>query len=503
MPNSLRAFLPDGLAVAVAFALVTASPSASSADSMRHGHRPAPGGHVWYVAPSGVAANAGSVSSPWDLQTALSGAGGRVQPGDTVWIRGGRYVGTSFTTSLAGTAAARITFRAYRGERATIDGRLLARGAYLDVWGLEIMQSAPLRNPELQLLDIRTDHGRFINLVLHDANTHGANLWTPGVDAELYGSIIYNNGTHENLDHGIYVHNETGTKHVTDNVFFNNYARGIQVYASHNNGVLRNVVAEGNIAFNNGTISARSSRVNLLFNAQAPVEGMAALDNVLFFSPGVDGVNLRAGNDPQPYRDLVVRGNVLVGGAIGLEMNQAWSSALIERNMLVTWDGGVAARITGGDAVRAYRWHDNSYAGRIDEKSWVLDRKRLALAQWRSRTGLGSADRVLPRPASPLVVVRPNRYEAGRAHIAVVNFTSQPSVPVSVRGVLRDGDHYVVRNVQDLWGTPVSTGVYRGGDLVLPMRGVEPPAPAGRVTPNRPVRTGPLFDVFLLTRAAQ
>ena len=455
----------------------------------------------WYAGPAGNASGAGTRANPWDLQTALSGAGGKVQPGDTVWIRGGRYEGIDFTTSLVGTAAARITIRAFPGERATIDGRLLARGAYLDVWGLEIMQSAPLAHPDVQLLDIRTDHGRFINLVLHDANTHGANLWTPGVDAELYGSIIYNNGTHENLDHGVYVHNDTGMKRVTDNVFFNNYARGIQVYASHKNDVLRNVVAEGNIAFNNGTISARSTRVNLLFNAQTPVEGMAALGNVLFFSPGTAGTNLSAGKFPQRYRDIVVRGNVLVGGEAGLEFGQAWSSAIVEHNVFVVEDGAVGARITGGAAARAYRWRDNSYHASAEAKAWAFDGTRYAFAKWRARTGLGTADRVLPRPASPLVVVRPNRYEAGRAHVAVVNYTGLSSVDVNVSGVLRAGDRYVVHNVQDLWGAPAASGVYRGGELIsLPMRGVAPPPPLGRRTPREPVRTGPRFDVFLLTR---
>ena len=458
----------------------------------------------WYAGPAGGSSGAGTRASPWDLQTALSGAGGTVQPGDTVWIRGGRYEGINFTTALVGTAAARITFRAYPGERATIDGRLLARGAYLDFWGLEIMQSAPLTHPDVQLLDIRTDHGRFINLVLHDANTHGANLWTPGVDAELYGSIIYNNGTHENLDHGVYVHNDTGTKRVTDNVFFNNYARGIQVYASHNNDVLRNVVAEGNIAFNNGTISARSSRVNLLFNAQTPVEGMAAVDNLLFFSSGTDGVNLSAGKFPQRYRDLVVRGNVLAGGEAGLELGQAWSSVMVERNVVVVEDGAIAARITGGDLARAYRWRDNSYHARAEAKAWAFDGTRYPLAQWRAHTGLAAADRVLPRPTSPLVVVRPNRFEAGRAHVAVVNYTGLPSVDVSVRGILREGDRYVVQNVQDLWGAPAASGIYRGGDRIsLPMRGVTPPRPLGRRTPREPVRTGPRFDVFLLSRVAR
>src|SRR5437870_11378258 len=40
----------------------------------------------WYASPSGSSAGDGS-RQPWDLQTALSGGQGRVQPGDTIWLR--------------------------------------------------------------------------------------------------------------------------------------------------------------------------------------------------------------------------------------------------------------------------------------------------------------------------------------------------------------------------------------------------------------------------------
>src|SRR5262249_40447354 len=44
-----------------------------------------------------------------------------VHPGDTIWLRGGTYVGV-FSSVLTGTAAAPIQLRAYPGERATLDG---------------------------------------------------------------------------------------------------------------------------------------------------------------------------------------------------------------------------------------------------------------------------------------------------------------------------------------------------------------------------------------------
>src|SRR4051812_16130158 len=45
----------------------------------------------WYASPKGLPTGHGTPSRPWDLQTALSGGNGRIQPGDTVWLRGGTY----------------------------------------------------------------------------------------------------------------------------------------------------------------------------------------------------------------------------------------------------------------------------------------------------------------------------------------------------------------------------------------------------------------------------
>ena len=54
----------------------------------------------FYVSPSGSAGNTGSISSPWDLQTALNQPAA-VRPGDTIWLRGGTYR-SGFRSNLVG-----------------------------------------------------------------------------------------------------------------------------------------------------------------------------------------------------------------------------------------------------------------------------------------------------------------------------------------------------------------------------------------------------------------
>src|SRR5438128_1292946 len=63
------------------------------------------------ASPSGSSSGTGSITSPWNLATALAQPAA-VHPGDTIWLRGGRYVGT-FTAHLNGTATAPIKVRQY------------------------------------------------------------------------------------------------------------------------------------------------------------------------------------------------------------------------------------------------------------------------------------------------------------------------------------------------------------------------------------------------------
>lgn len=483
------------------WSVLAAGACAGPVPAKRHGSVPRPvaapvcsaerrGGVVVYAAPRGTTTGPGTRDAPWNLSTALACA----DAGDTVWLRGGVYVG-SFATALRGTAAAPIVFRQFPGERATIDGTLRADGAYLVFWGFEIMQSAP----STYGLQANTNFGRFINLVVHDAGTQGVSFWTPGEDAELYGCIIYNNGTHQNLDHGVYVHNVIGTKVLADNVFFDNFARGIQVYASHNNELVRNVRVEGNISFNNGSISTRvGSRQNLVVNAQVPISGMVVRDNLLYFSPGEDGVQLRLGNvDPSNNGDIVVDGNYAVGGASGLEMRLQWSKADVRHNVFVGGPTTVVVSTGGNDA--GYQWEGNIYYRDSTAPAWRHNDAGNDFAAWRAASGLGVSDRAIPGlPAASLVVVRPNKYEVGRAFIVAYNFAQQPTVNADLSGVLRLGTRFEIRNVQDVYGEPVVSGSYDGGTVAIPMRGVDPPLPIGRPT-RLPPKTGPAFDVFLLT----
>ncbi len=154
-------------------------------------------GTQFYVSTNGSSSGDGSMSDPWSLQHALDQPSG-VKPGATIWVRGGTYQDT-FVSHLKGASGAEINVRAYPGERATIDlrtnsdkGLLISDSYYVNIWDLEITNSAVKRNTSDQPgggdgIGIASNHNshhiKFINLVVHDLSAMGFAFWSPNADS--------------------------------------------------------------------------------------------------------------------------------------------------------------------------------------------------------------------------------------------------------------------------------------------------------------------------------
>lgn len=210
----------------------------------------------WYVSPT-VSQNSngnGSLSSPWDLQTALSHPAA-VQPGDTIWLRGGTYHG-HFLSNLNGTSTNYITLSSYPGEWAVIDGNiypyvagaqppadpetlpndagearltapndqeetdpaiLRVDGGFVKYTNFEVTCLGPINRLYEYVVDIEgtiigncapnngfhkmsgINHSagtknKFINLVVRNVPGVGIGSWKSTADSEIYGCVLYYNG---------------------------------------------------------------------------------------------------------------------------------------------------------------------------------------------------------------------------------------------------------------------------------------------------------------------
>ena len=463
----------------------------------------------WFASPTGSSTGDGS-RRPWDLQTALNGGNGAVHPGDTIWLRGGTYAGT-YTTALSGTPTAPVVVRQYRGERATIDGgtasveTFTVDGQWAMYWGFEVMQSGTARFCDSCLalrptgVYVRGAHDvKLVNLVVHDVG-HGVFTENVTQNIEIYGWIVYDGGnvnTTRSDGHGMYIHNDgIGEKLLRDNVVFDQFGFGIHAFVGIGTATLKNIVFDGNVLFNNGTVSGFDNP-NFQVGGFEIADNDTVTNNMLYFSPGPSSVpNARVGFEAQMNGTAAAHDNYIVGGGAALDVGY-WQALSMANNTLI----GTSTMVNVHDtSTVGWQWAGNQYWRDPTLTEWTFKNTDYTFANWKAASGLGATDLATAgQPAVPQVFVRPNLYEHGRAHIVIYNWSGQANVPVNLSNVLQVGAHYEVRNVQDVFGVPVVSGTYAGGSVGFPMTGVTPPTPIGG-SPRAPIKTAPNFDVFLVT----
>jgi hypothetical protein len=426
-------------------------------------------GHEYYVAPNGSANNSGSISSPLSLDKALSSNSPAVA-GDTIWVRGGTYSG-AYVSYLTGSASAPITVRAYPGERAILDANnsaansagilLSVFGAYTTFWGLEITDSAPNRvdsggpdTPNGVYLN-SSQSIKFINMIVHDMPGQGMGLWAENTDAEVYGCLVYYNGTNH-WDHGIYLQNKTGTKTLKDNIILEQASHGIHAYGS-DVAFLDNITLNGNTVFESGGLLGGAER-NILLGGLSVAHNPVVTNNYTYF---------RSAN-----------GNSNVGYSAGT------ANAVVTNNYFIA--GNVAERfvINAGATVTG-----NYFVGGLDPSN--LPSVYPSNTYLASKPGSGNS-----------VFVRPNQYETGRANITVYNWGKASSVSANLSATgLVSGDSFEIRDAFNYFGSPVVTGTYSGSAVSIPMGGLSTATPVGNGLVH-PAHTAPEFGAFILLKTS-
>ncbi|MCC6862443.1 MAG: carbohydrate binding domain-containing protein [Bryobacterales bacterium] len=480
-------------------------------------------GADFYVAPSGLPSGDGSIGRPWDLATALAHPPA-VKPGDTIWLRGGTYGtggGTRFITYLAGTASQPIKVRQYAGERAVVDGGIDSVGpnniktpaSYTWYWGFEITNSSQLRytsqGPRPPGINLHGVGHKLINLLIHDAGHPGIGFWNQGDGGEIYGCIVYGNGIYDGSTSnpwirgsGVYTQNNTGTVYITNSIWFKNFTTGINAYGE--GGSVKGYNAQGNISFMND--SADLWFATIPKSTPNPIERLSVIGNYTFqektggqaFQAGYKGDN----------KDAVVKDNYFVGGhngTTGLMFLRSFQTQTVTGNTVI--GESVLADDQIGSYSQSSNWNSNKYygggqaAGRPFHyyNSQTGSDQMYTFDNWKSMTKFDSGGSYgLNYPMTNKVVIVPNKFEAGRAHIAIYNWEMKGSVSVDLSSVLAPGTSYKILDVQNLSGAPVASGTYQGGTVSLPMNLSQITHLVGTVTHMPDVHSSNTFGIYLL-----
>jgi hypothetical protein len=490
-------------------------------------------GNSWYVSATGSPSGNGSTANPWDIQTALSGPAS-VKPGDTIWIRGGRYGGgqanSVITSSLVGTASAPIIVRAYPRERAIIDAWLEvgccdgapnpAAGSYTWFWGLEFAgyntnrTSGTSGPPEWaaqfnhQATDIWGAGTKFINNIVHDT-AGGVSVWNAN-NAEVYGNIVYNiggYGTDRGHGHDFYMQNVAPSiLKATDNIGFNNFDMGLQAYGSSDSSV-QNMQLRGNIVFNSGILYGQLVDNLTLGGGSGGPSGMVLDNNFFYDTPSRNqGYNELGFLWTPRAHDAVVTNNYFIGGTQAIDLER-WDTVTFTNNTVYGATQDETMLITNSTQSTApYIYNNNRYYGtgqftiHTGCDNWPCPTTQTVnFANWKALTGLDSASSFTPgAPTGVWTTVRPNQYEAGRANIVIFNWDLKVTVQVDLSGSgIKPGDSYQIRDAQNWFGGPLVSGTYNGSPVGIPMTGLQVVQPVGSV-PYPPSHTAPQFGTFVL-----
>jgi hypothetical protein len=491
---------------------------------------PPPPRNEWFVAPRGLTSGNGHIATPFNLAAALQSD--TIQPGDTIYLRGGTYVGPLVST-LSGAPGAPIIVRPYEGERVVIDANgmpnrqaegnvFTIRGTDAEYWNLEVIDTMPTRsypdrsNPRPTGISIYGQRIKLVNPIVHDTG-NGIGLWNSG-DSEVYGAIVFNNGamTPVPSGHGLYIQNdEPGTTTmVTNSLSFNNFQMGLHAYGE--GGTVVGLSLDQFVAFNNGSPSLETWRrdANIFIGPRSNSAGDVTVTRSHTHHPSATtGVNVRLGYTAQ-NRSAVVRGNHFMGGAYPIAFT-TWDSLTFEGNTVYATPR--PANVTSYERLVVaqnlnrkgpYLWSNNAYYDQTTPEGGTVYHPFEIIpapsgfagefAHWQVATGDWTSTYEIGRPPDG-VFVMPNRYERGRAHVVVYNWSKQGSVSINLdEAGLAPGQYYFLVDVQDLSGPPVATGVYeRGQSVAVAMNRVRVAPPVGWET-TIPVHTAPEFAVFLV-----
>ncbi len=487
-----------------------------------------------------------SLASPCSLRTALANQA-TMAPGDTLWIRGGTYLGRYISTLDGGTV------RPYTGETVKIDGfatTTLSAGinsvvttfdvastegmypalvltvddedmqissvvdsntvtvtrdwnstdpashssaatvyhnaAYiLSIDGdnttyrdLEVFSSNTLRDATTTwaanalgsgiVVTGAADSNAIINNVIHDAH-NGIFIGSSSSNTTVYGNIVYNNGIIAGVSDpagiSIYAENASGYSRVYRNLFLLGFNGNGQF--GGDSGAYAGGDHQYNV-FSNAGSSVPSTEINYLGRAEfAPL----SVTGNHFFAPHVTaGGAVSLFGFGEAITLLTLNNNYMVGGNPACVFQNIDTISGTGNNFFLNGnDFGDTELFYTPATLPTGTFNNNTYHDSSGKDFWGRQGVGYEnFAAWKTFSGFDAASTQTAVDMPDTVVVIPNEYEAGRAHV-VIYATSNPgsiNVNLSTTGLV-NGQAYTIRNAFDYYDTAVATGTYNSASPTI------------------------------------
>ncbi len=488
-------------------------------------------GAKYYASPDGSDTNTGkSPSSPFSLVYA-TGTSSPLVPGDSLLMLDGVY-GGNFTFSLNGAPANPIYIVAANPGKAIVDvsknrtgeTAITLRGNYIWLVGVHVTSSTVIRNsdPSNGFANVLYESGiavfgnynKIINCWVYDVVGVGLELWRSGLDLEVYGCVVFNNGSQtesQGRGHGMYIQHDQPQepKIIENNFVFQNAARGINIYTTNpKNG---GVVVRKNTSFNTGASSSFDQTFlrpfhNLVIGSGFNESFEMTVDSNIFYSDLQGGRltpdlinNVALGRNNPIVRDLRFRENIIFGGGNMVELKPI-TNLTFQGNKLYNAHGNFIA--TNGTSATSFPnsfWDQNIYRN-IAKKSRPF--QELDFTGWlRDYSPIDKASQYSELPASNQeVLVTQNKYDPSRFHVTILNLSGTEYATVDFSGFAASFNdvEYEIIDIQNPFDSNQRVnGTFKGGSISFPMNWTKSLQPKGNL-PFQVVHTDKTFGTFLL-----
>lgn len=483
----------------------------------------------WHAAPTGTPTGKGTLAAPWDLQSAFDHSD-LIQPGDTLLLNPGTYVTLApsrvWMVRLTATPDKPLTIRSVAGERAIIEFWNPATGtANFQVGNIAksfghnlVIRDLVFRNTRQQAraspltpawelhrgaIVLLGDNVKFVHNIVHDLGEGPTceNLVTGG---EIYGNVIYNCGWIDGArgnGHGIYLQNVgPAPKIAENNIIYHGWQGSAAIHAYTADGKINHIHFLNNICFDVGAArtgpTGPTAARNLFYGSgQQVVRGAKIIGNVAWHNGVIDTLGLGSPVGPE-NDDLILKDNYVVGA---LRAAKPFKAVQCEGNTFFPRDGRFLDW-PKPSIVTAASWNNNRYVGSA-ASTFLYASVAVPFTTWKQQTGF-DANSTIVATDSTRIFVKPDRYDASRAHIAILNWAQTPMVSVDLAGIVPTNKHYEIRAAYDVFGAALVAGWY-SGPVPVPMGTVTPPLPIGAslvpIAPTDGFKADIRFGAFVLT----
>lgn len=461
----------------------------------------------------GKAIGDGSITNPWDLQTALSQKVDIVNGDDIIYLHEGIYNGRYLSTLNCTTPNKYITVSAYPDDRVILNGNITStkeqtlgiRGGqviYKDfeiTWLGDFSRNMNDDNFSRTIAGINHLSGRnckFINLKIYNNPGLGFGSWKSTGGTLITECVVFNNGVinkkGRGAGEGFYVQNKSEEQRIIkNNIIFNNYYKGIEVWSAGryaNFEYVKNITLDNNVIFNSGLPANKYTVDNIIVasddrNAINIAKNITVKNNILYHN--TDYLNNKVnGNAPSltlgfyhkaPVENVVVSNNIILGRNNALRILYA-KTLTFTNNIVYTGYINFTNSIFELANNKNWKFNKNLYYSKKTE-AFRINKTNYPFDEWKSMFNIDANSQRKHISAFNLdnvLDVTKSEYKVNNYRVVLFNKEEQDVVVDFSKYKILKGSNYIIIDVENLNTVLKSGTLTEDSKITVPMQTVNP-----------------------------